>query len=204
VLKRYSDSSHMPGTPARLAEYRAEGVNLAASAGVELVIVPVLRLLQVVQRHVLDPASFDEAGLSPARARPGGFFADNEYSRAMSTPRICYRSYVRGAHQVHARLLARCLQLDSRRILDSIPMSAEQRRLGQVQEHWFQVEGAVGSADLRIVGGPSAMMEVLIRAASIEAALELLERLVEGLGDAVPLAVASVGPVVRQRLSRLA
>jgi len=203
VLKRYSDSSHMPGTPARLAEYRAEGVNLATSAGVELGMVPVLRLLEVVQRHIVDPASTRYAGLSRARARPRGFFSDNEHSRANSTPRICYRSYVRGTHQVHARLLARCLELDSGRILDSIPITTEQRRVAQIQEHWFQVEGAVASTDLRIVGGPSAMMEVLIRAVSIEAALALLERLVEGLGNAVPVTIVSVGPVVRERLSRL-
>ncbi len=203
VLKRYSDSGHMPGTPARLAEYRAESVNLTTSAGAELVMVPLLRLLQVVQEHLVDTASVDEARLIGARARSGGFFADNEYSRARSTPWICYRWYVRGTHQVHARLLARCLELDLGRILDSIPISAEQRRMDQVQEHWFQVEGAVGSTDLRIVGGPSAMMEVLIRAVSTEAALELLARLVEGLGDAVPVPVNSVGPVVRARLEQL-
>jgi hypothetical protein len=201
VLKRYSDSGHMPGTSARLQEYRAEAVNLAASAGVELGTVPVLRLLEVVQRHMVAAAPTADLEPSHARARPGGFFSDNEHSRAGATPRICYRSYVRGTHQVHARLLARCLELDSSRILESIPITAEQRRVAQIQEQWFQVEGAVGSTDLRVVGGPSAMMEVLIRAVSIDTALALLERLVEDLGDAVPRAVESVGLLVRERLS---
>jgi hypothetical protein len=204
VLKRYSDSGNMPGTPARLEEYRAEGVNLAASAGVELGMVPVLRLLEVVQQHVVSVTPTADAELSRARARPNGFFSDNEHSRADATPRICYRSYVRGTHQVHARLLARCLELDSNQILESIPIIAEQRRVAQIQEQWFQVEGAVGSTDLRIVGGPSAMVEVLIRAVSTHAALDLLERLVEDFGGTVPRAVESVGAVVRERLSELA
>jgi hypothetical protein len=174
----------------RVAQYRLGIVDAMLAAGPNVILLPVLRLLLLAQRHVLEDGS-------PTQ---DGFFSDTDQSRVKATTRISYRWFKRGSTQLQVRALARAFTLDPSRVVKSLERASRQWRSAEADQSWFHVEGPIGMTDVRIVGSSRGSAELLLRASSGDSALDLVPTLIAALETDAP-AVDSIAEVVRTLLT---